>query len=283
LRGSKGRVGNPGNFKKGEGIMTTPQERKVIINGDVLMYKDKAPFVPAGKSVMGALEYNEPEDKIKCHVCGQWFTRLNPHLVDKHKITAREYKRKFGLRYKTALVNESQRKTMAKAALERFKRNGKNDAIMRASTVAAKLAYLRSKQNRKPRPQTTTGELMNAKQHCSAQLLEKIRTAALTMGRTPSAKELRHLGVPPSSLIMRFGSVNQAVKLAKLEPNGNIGSKNHRWYSDKLLLAGLRLFRENNQREPNQSDCRRGLIPASAPTYAKRFGSWRKALLAAKV
>ena len=48
-------------------------------------------------------------DRIECHVCGAWFKGLGAHLRV-HDLTAREYKRLFGLRLdRDALVSERTR------------------------------------------------------------------------------------------------------------------------------------------------------------------------------
>lgn len=46
------------------------------------------------------------EDKLKCKICGKEFQHLGSHIWHKHKITARQYKEKFGLPYNMALISE---------------------------------------------------------------------------------------------------------------------------------------------------------------------------------
>lgn len=36
------------------------------------------------------------EGKIRCLICGKWYRQLGSHVVQKHKMTAREYRKKFG-------------------------------------------------------------------------------------------------------------------------------------------------------------------------------------------
>jgi hypothetical protein len=43
------------------------KQRYVIICGQVFRYEDKSPFVPSGRSVNGALEYDKSGESIKCH------------------------------------------------------------------------------------------------------------------------------------------------------------------------------------------------------------------------
>lgn len=46
------------------------------------------------------------KDKLKCKICGKEFQHLGSHIWHKHKITARQYKEKFGLPYNIALISE---------------------------------------------------------------------------------------------------------------------------------------------------------------------------------
>src|SRR5438552_814235 len=88
----------------------------VLVDGSVYLYRDKAPFIPAGRSVLGALEYNQADDTLKCHECGVFTGMLGRHAAIRHKIPARQYKRKFGLNQSTALVSETVRTRLAEAA-----------------------------------------------------------------------------------------------------------------------------------------------------------------------
>ena len=39
--------------------------------------------------------------KIQCKICGLWYWQLGSHVVQRHHITARDYRIKFGFDYKT--------------------------------------------------------------------------------------------------------------------------------------------------------------------------------------
>lgn len=44
--------------------------------------------------------------KIKCLVCGKWYVQVCTHVFERHKMTAREYKKEYGLDVKKGRVPE---------------------------------------------------------------------------------------------------------------------------------------------------------------------------------
>lgn len=74
----------------------------VLIRGHVFTYAEKSPFVASGMSVLGALEYDEAADRLKCHECGMWVRGLGNH-VRTHGMKRREYNRKHGMSASRAL------------------------------------------------------------------------------------------------------------------------------------------------------------------------------------
>ena len=249
-------------------------DAKVLINGAVFLYKDKAPFVPSGKSVAGALEYDEPNDSMKCHECGKFFKALARHVHKDHGMSARVYKRKHGLNQTSALVSESTRHKLSVKAKARHDKVGSPPAW--SDPKRAKKAIEAKKKSPYTR-RLSSSERRNAQGHCKAQLMQKIRDVSKVLKRTPSRSELDEYGVPTSSLVHHFGSLTEAVKLAGLVPNGNIGQKNHKKYSEEYLLRNIRLFAANHGRLPTASDYRRGIMGASRSAYNYRFGNLHKA------
>jgi len=59
------------------------------------------------------------KDKIQCMICGQWFTQVGSHVVQKHNMTARQYRIKFGFDVKKGQLPESFRKHKARMAIEK--------------------------------------------------------------------------------------------------------------------------------------------------------------------
>ena len=52
---------------------------------------------------------------LKCKICGKYYKHLGSHVWHKHKITAREYKRRFGLNYNHPLITKSVQRKMREA------------------------------------------------------------------------------------------------------------------------------------------------------------------------
>jgi hypothetical protein len=242
----------------------------VIMNHEVFFYKNKAPFVSSGKSIAGALEYDKDNDLVKCHECGEFYKMLGRHVHDKHEMTARAYKIKHELNQSTALLAEKVRHKISDKAQKRVEREGSPHFNTEKRIKALKASR---------RPKTlASAERRNGVMHCKAQLMEKLRNAAIALKRTPSCSEMKEFGIPQGSLEHHYGCLANAMKLAGLVPNGNIGQKNKHKYSEEYLLRSIRLFKANNARMPSATDFNRGLLGASRSGYLYRFGSIKKAI-----
>ena len=75
-------------------------------------------------------------------------------------------------------------------------------------------------------------------------------------------------------VVQRLGWKNIVKEVSKLEKK-YIKLDGMRYDSDHLINF-LKWFQEENKREAQASDCRRGLLPP-VTTYASRFGSWKEA------
>lgn len=245
---------------------------KVLINGNIHIYRDKGPYVKAGKSVMGALEYDEKNDALKCHVCGEWKSNLAGHLVS-HNLTARAYKLKFGLRRRTALIGE---RTRAKISIAASKRNfsvTRNKPEFRKKQLAA------VKNNKYSTHERATQEMLNSRMHCKAQLLQKFRSVAAAVGHTPTKTELKEYGMSWQSLVHHFGSLGETARLAKMAPNPKHQlTGTHQRYSDEQIFELLKNFTYRVGRFPTASDMNRHMFGLpSQSTFIDRFGSLAKA------
>ena len=72
------------------------------------LYKAQEPFMlaPDGHGYMGVVMYDDVTDSVQCHICGKWFEHLGIHSVKGHKLSADEYKLRFGLTMRTALCGK---------------------------------------------------------------------------------------------------------------------------------------------------------------------------------
>lgn len=248
-------------------------------------YKEPVKAIPKGEGYgyFGVVMQTEDLTKVQCHICGELFKHLSGHIWQKHKMAVKDYKDKFQLARSTALTSEKMRwelkqKTLdwiaslspeeKKAYIDRVRKNGFGN---RSKTIAANKSRTGSK---------IALETKNKRGYCPDQLLDKIRKVSLELGKVPSKHEF--IGACGSQRFVHqiyttFGSWTKALELAGLDSakdtRSNGGTK--RYTSDELLEY-LRIFTEENNQIPTQTDFRRGLLP-SYETYIRRFGSINKA------
>lgn len=240
-------------------------EPKIIINGQVFFYRQKAPFVYSGHSILGALEYDSSEDKVKCHECGKWFHHVGSHLFPAHRMSAREYKSKHGLRFRSALIAEGVREKLllgvGAQSIERLLASVNHP--LRNESVRRRTSERMLSNN--PAKNGRTAEFLNESNQCHAQLLFRLNGLAHKLGRTPSLKDLRDAGISPSSLTNTFNveRVNQVMSLVGLIPNDGFPRTQKKIYTPEVLIELLRDFYSHHGRLPSGTDVRRGLVPYS--------------------
>lgn len=183
--------------------------RKVMIQGHVFDYELKAPFIPSGVSVFGAVEYDFQKDKLRCHECGEWFASLAHHIAHGvHDISLREYKTKHGLRIMASLVSRSGAASRSKHSTER---NSGNIVSLRDRPEFS---------NRKQAAKRNLGEERNMDGRCAAQLSLKIKNLSREVKRTPTTAELKQRGISTSVLLRSFKveTLSEVMALIGLEP-----------------------------------------------------------------
>lgn len=240
--------------------------RKVRIGNEVMFYKEKAPFVTSGKSIKGALEFDDVSDLVKCHECGEWFKALPAHVLSKHSLSAHRYKAVHGLGSRTSLVCESTRLKLSARAKRGYKTWIENGALKRS--LHKRKTYTKSKIYR------DNHELRNIRKTCHLQLLNRLRNISKALGRTPSHPDLREHGISPDSVKNRFGSLAKAWSILKLPLRD---ASRPLKYNRKMLSRLLRNFTVTHGRRPTSSDCRRGYLPNTG-AFVYHFGSWNKAV-----
>lgn len=235
---------------------------KVIIRGAVYEYADKAPFVPSGKSVHGAIEMRS-DGRVKCHECGRYFASVGAHIGQGvHQISPREYKLRHGLRLQSGLCSpEVGRSYVTSSAVHLAQYRGRGHVQQLG-------------------PRRRNAELLNQNGKCKAQLGEKIKQIAAELGRTPKLSELRSNGANPYRTIANLGLDGVAGLLRDygIEPS-NFQKYQHK-YDASILVELLRDAKVALGRIPKSDDCRPPLLPAWN-TFSRTFGSWMAALEAA--
>jgi hypothetical protein len=98
-------------------------------------------------------------------------------------------------------------------------------------------------------------------------------------GAVTKADIVKHGRLSHSLVVRRFGSLRQALQMAELTPGRFMKATN-----DELLAVVLELWEktlESEGRTPQKKDLKTYRMPLSGDTVIRRFGTWRKALLAA--
>jgi hypothetical protein len=109
-------------------------------------------------------------------------------------------------------------------------------------------------------------------------LKELLRIARRLKKTTLTGADIDHHGrVSSTCVIAKFGSVNNALMAAGLRPSKRLSNEDLL----RLLLALWERTREDSCRGPRASDCIEYGLPVKPSTFSNRFGSWKKARLAA--
>ncbi len=64
------------------------------------------------------LNLDNDKEKIQCLICGEWFRQVGSHVVQRHGMTAREYRAKYGLDVKKGQLPKDLKELYGKQALE---------------------------------------------------------------------------------------------------------------------------------------------------------------------
>lgn len=72
-------------------------------------------------NIFKPIEFNA-EGKIICNLCGKAFNRLGWHINFKHNISAKEYKKMYGLNVGTPLISKESAEKTRKKTLEHYDR-----------------------------------------------------------------------------------------------------------------------------------------------------------------
>lgn len=252
--------------------------KKIKIGKDYLTLTHyKEPLLPVpkkeGYGFYGALLSTLDGEFVQCHICGKFFKSVGKHAEQKHKIKVRDYKVRFQLAFKTALISEKERERRKERTLkwlasltEEEKRNFR--------TAGLKGYWARGKGQ--PKLQLET---LNKRGTCPPQILEKIKEVRKKLKRVPTLKEFiwetgsqryKHL------IYKVFGSWNKALQLLNYPLNPPSTGGGRRNYTDEELLEYLNIYAQENHKIPTATDCNRGLLPSYC-VYLRRFGSIEKA------
>lgn len=230
------------------------------------LFKAEGPFteIKNGYGFYGVVIRDKIKDKVQCHICGQWFDFLSPHIAKGHKIKVRDYKKKYGLPLTFPLCSRKYSKIKSNQA----KSFNNKDLIK---------ARVNLKKRRKQKPfdmGKRTLAFQNKHGTCPKQLETRYLCIADMLGRTPSMQDLKKYEPRLIWIITkRYGSFNNFKKEIGLDINEAVCKRS---WTETELLAILRNFFFKFHRVSTSIDFT-GHSPCT-DTYQKVFGSWSRAM-----
>lgn len=177
------------------------RETDIFVRGLVLPWIDKAPFVPSGMSVLGAVEYDRNTDKTKCHECGEWYSSLSCHIRG-HKISATAYRKKHGITLKSKINGLKAQEKQAQIAKNR---KGSKTFTVGHPRYGSGLGP--------PKGRPLSLEILNLEGKCQAQISAQLVALHAKLGRTPTANEIRAQGLRIATIESVFGAKMKQVLL----------------------------------------------------------------------
>lgn len=232
-----------------------------------LPYKEPLEPVDQGFGYKGTLGFTKDGSLVQCHICGQLFKNLGRHAYNQHELTSEQYKQRYQLSPRTALVSKDTSEKLRQSNLRQ-----------KQSVKEKRVAELKVNVKRNHDPKTGIRERKveqslehkNKRGSCYYQLLDKIETLGKKLNKTPTKQEFinEYGGGFMLSVTRTFGTWNQALSLAGFTPNMQMSSRMK--YSRDMVISSLRNFYEIEGRPPRASDMGDG-IPGGS-TIRHHFG-----------
>lgn len=229
-------------------------ERKITYSSQ---YKEPFIDMKDGYGYQGVLLFDEENNKIQCHMCGEWVERLTKH-IHKHGINADSYRTFASLNRKTPLLTPSQIAAYAKASKKAYK--GHLKAKKHHTEETKKKMSISHKLQR--------AETDNVRGTCTEQLLKRLED---WYKKNPKGKIQ---DIPFRKAIKRkFGSVKQAKIAAGIPLNPWGGSKG-KWTREQLIELAKK-FVSTFGRLPGSADMKQGRLPPYA-SYRWQVGTLKE-------
>lgn len=263
-------------------VVTDPRHRRrfdILLPTEVVAvytnYKEPLRPVGDGFGYYGTVATNHDRTHVQCHVCGLYYRNLCKHIA-MHGFKAREYREHFGLMMTTPLMGEETRRLY----IENYQKRMTPELKDRLRAMAYDI-NLRGLSGRRRGDTSWTAERRNKAGNCPDQVIDKIKTMAGELGRTPSWGEYqdRYGKGMMDSVKFHYGSWTKAVRHADLIPRQDVLR-----LDDSALLLAISDWRSRHKRDPLYSDFQTDPTLFRPHVYASHFGGVREARrLAAKV
>lgn len=230
------------DIKSGE--LRTPEFKEV----NVANYKDPMRKVEDGFGYYGAITTTNDGKHIQCHICGYYFANVGAHVQSRHKVEARDYKIKYGLRLKDGLLSP----------IEKFASQFRYNKYSRKSPEEYRTMSLKGAATRKERGVKTGGDMWtaqtrNEKGLCEDQTIAKIRRVAELCGGIPTHQAYDNEYGGMQVVYHWFGTWEKAVEAAGVTSYlkaKKIAVKEER----ERVITGMKRFYEEHNRTPQTAD-----------------------------
>jgi ribosomal protein S27E len=249
------------------------------------LYKEQMhePYMEAhdGDGYQGVILYDKKKDKIRCDVCKEWVMQIGGHSKLKHKISAREYRDKFGFTYNVPLCTPSISKKRSDAAIK-----GIQEKTLFTFTKGHSNKYTqfeRKKHSVSLRKAGSKISRLNKKGLCDAQIHSRLiivrdMVGKSSLGMITPADILQNDESLYDYINRKYGGVKGTIdKFGLSETNRPLNAVK---YTDADLIAKLRMYTINNKRSPSSHDLYKTGLP-DVKAFRRVFGSWRRAKMMA--
>lgn len=216
-------------------------------------YKD--PMIPneSGFGYIGAIIQSKSGSHIQCNECGYFFRDLGQHLKHYHKIEARDYKLKYGLRVSKGLISPQMRVQKQKTFNEHpIRQRAKENSVLAQKALKESRA-----KGKKPYNDNNSWipQLRNERGVCEEQLKVRIKQLAEKYGRPPLYSEFIEEFGSGAMFSVRtiFGTWNNALLRTGL-PTYRQRVKTKTKNSAQAILNMMSDWYDEHNRTPQYSD-----------------------------
>ena len=237
------------------------------------LYKAQAPFmeVKRGYGYQGVVMYDDAEDKVQCHICGNWFASLGQHTKRTHGIKCDDYKLEYGLSLRTALCSKKISAAHRKSGLKTYASN--YSGLIRASKRnRARRRCIALKQVNRQNPSSSM-QFKNSRALCDLQIKSRYEVVKKISGRVPTHGDfMKHDPKLYGTACARYGTPNKFRKWLGENP---ITSNEYTTIPDIDLIAALRK-KASVVGTPKVKHFTKGT--PNFTVFYRAFGSWSNAL-----
>ena len=253
-----------------EKLMLSNNDLRKVWGSDITyLFKGNEPFTPTPskpEAPMGMLIARAEDGKVCCYECKGWFNSLGTHIYS-HKMTANEYREKYGFALDDPLCSKQTSQNHAQAFFSSAEKGVKHNRV--SFSERKRSIYPRNKLSVKTK---------NSRNTCPAQMRKRWELVCCKLPDSFTEKEGYLLDSTAVDWAKKYyGTFNKAKEfLGKVIPLNQIKKKN-----EADLIYDLRGFVSDNGKIPWKKEgtisIRLKDFPHARDVYSRRWGSLTKA------